>query len=301
MAWLSSADYAASGFALDALPGYANMSLPGNFSDVSKQPSKLVAAALGPFVYSTLCFILLDIFFISRFAKHYGTEFACRMTSIAHAVVSTAAAYSVITNSPPGVFDSFLFPINPLARTRPEEAAAIAISAGYFVADTLMMILLPEMRSFTYFVHHFLSLVGCFVPIYFGQFGSVTSASLFWLEMTGPHLNLRWILMRLLGLHEANENDAALQAAVATARTRQPALFALFNCISKAMLVQYIPARLVFLPVACYRTVANCAAGDIGVIYAAQGLTATTITLFSIKIFFSWVHRELHVGPGSWE
>ena len=269
--------------------------------DTETSPENIADLAMRPLMISITSFLLLDVVFILLFSKKYGHEFACRITSFIHAVVSMMAAIYVIVISPAGVFDSWAMPINPLQNTRPEQLVAISISTGYFIADTLMMIVIPEMRSFIYFGHHFISLVGVSIPIWAGRYGAVTAASLFWLESTNPQLNGRWVLLRILNLHE-KKSDAQLRSAVAKAKATRPLLFKVFDYASKTMLAQYIPARFIFLPVSMYRTLSNTTSETtIDALYVCQASTSVLFLYFSVKFFINCVRREWIIGPGSWE
>jgi hypothetical protein len=268
-------------------------------SAISEEQLALVSCAALPLFLSVGFFLFLDFLFIYHFADKHGCEFSCRITSLVHALTSSAGAYIVYCSAPVGVFESWLIPVDPLAATRPAEAVALSLSVGYFIADTLMMFAVSEMRSFTYFAHHFVSLTGLLIPIFFGRFGSVATTSLFWLESTNPHLNARWILIRLLAIDATD--TARLHASVTRAKQAQPRLYFCFDMISKALLAQYFPARVLYLPIACMRTAVLLDTSALHPLYVAQGVAASLLTFFSIKTFFKWLWMEARLGPGSWD
>lgn len=254
----------------------------------SISPMAMLAGSLGFFLGGVLLLLRCE-----RLVQRVGTNFCVRIGSFLHAVGCVALMLYCAAASPPGRYDAWMLPENPLLSTADAEQVALCFSLGYFLADMVVMLMHPETSGALFFAHHAVAILGLLIPTVALRYGTVVVTTMFWLELTNPFMQGRWMLRRLLGL-DPQALPARRAAALELAAKQKPLLLGAYRATTRVVLVLFV-SRFVYLPVASYRGVVNIGpATPVDFLYVAQQLSAVAFFVPSFQFYVDAVAREMN-------
>lgn len=164
------------------------------------------AGVVGLFAVSTACWGLASLTARRAFAARRGSEFANRVISLLHSILS------VIASGCFGLLDEYGQPhwAECGAGMTGLQQIATSISGGYFIADTVGICLSSEYFDWLFLAHHFACAGILIVGNYFQVLGFAICLGATILEACNPFMHTRWLLLAESEARAADTATAAL-------------------------------------------------------------------------------------------
>eukprot|EP00760_Papus_ankaliazontas_P007658 PhM_4_TR13438/c0_g1_i1/m.54957 len=133
---------------------------------------------------STLCWLKLFAYYHKKKFPKKGKEYASRVVSLIHAVVSTAlSAYAVFCHPTP----DFAGP------TQEIQAIVLCVSSAYFAYDFIAMYLY-NFWEWGFAIHHLVTAGGMMWGVFTCRSGWELAACTLLMEITNPLMHIQWLM-----------------------------------------------------------------------------------------------------------